>query len=128
LKIAMERQNDLQKLSLRFKESGNQLFEFISTYQTGYLDSCSNLFSHSMPKMREALKIAELHQWPYQRAVVLDQMANICTRIGQDSLALAYCRQAIPEDKGLPYIESKATQYMANAYWHLGNSSKGLVY
>jgi CHAT domain-containing protein len=128
IKIAMGRQSDLQKLSLRFKESGNQLFEFFSTYQTGYLDSCSNLFSHSMAKMREALKIAESRKWPYQSAVVLAQMGNICTRIGQDSLALAYCGQAIPEDKGLPYIESKALQYMANAYWHMGNSSKGLLY
>ena len=128
IKIAMRRQNDLQKLCVRFKESGNRLFEFFSTCKMAYLDSSSNLFSHSLPKMREALKIAESCKWPYQHACMLTQMGNICTRLGQDSFALDYCRQAISVNHEIPYIETKATQYMANACWHLGDFSQGLAY
>jgi len=126
VRLAMERQNDLQNLTTRFKESGNRFLEFLLINQSAYLDYKSNLFGSALTKMRKALKIAETFEWPYQRGVVLSQMGNICLRIGQDSLALDYCGRAIPKDHEILYIEAKAKQFMANAYWHLGNISQGL--
>jgi CHAT domain-containing protein len=55
-------------------------------------------------------------------------MGNLCTRLGQDSLALDYCHQAISIDRQSPYVESSALQYMANACWHLGDFPNGLLY
>ncbi|MEN3331704.1 MAG: hypothetical protein V7641_1069 [Blastocatellia bacterium] len=127
VKLAMERQNDLQKLCVAFKESGNGLFEYLSISRSSFIDFLNNLFSRSLTKIHESLKITESRNWPYQRALVLVQMGNICTRLGQDSLALDYCRQALAVNHESPYVEFKAKQYMANACWHLGDFTNGLL-
>ena len=57
---------------------------------------------------------------------VESQLGNNYSRDGQDALAIKYCKQAIEHGNGAPLIESKSLQYMANAYWHLGDIKTGM--
>lgn len=127
LKLVLKRQDDLLKLRTLFKASGNRLYEFFSISKSALLDHRMSLFNSALTKSLEALKIAESSEWPYHRGVLLSQIGNICARLGQDSMALEYCGRAISKGHEDLYVEAKAKQYMANAYWHLGNISQGLL-
>ncbi|HEY9231688.1 MAG TPA: CHAT domain-containing protein, partial [Blastocatellia bacterium] len=116
------------KLGSQFSARGNRFYEFVATFQAA--NSCSDMgrFGEAIQKMNEALKFAESNSWPYRRALVLMQLGDLYSRIGQDSLTLKYCQRVNLEGHGMPYVQSKTAQYMANACWHLGNVSQGLQY
>jgi CHAT domain-containing protein len=125
-KSVSDRQASIQKTEKGFQQSGNAFFEYCSIYLDANFDYNSNRFAVAKAKMQETLNLAESRGWPYRRAIALVQMGNICARLGQDSLALEYGKQAMVEGRGTLGIKAKANQVLALAYWHLGNSELGL--
>jgi CHAT domain-containing protein len=125
-KLGMQRQPDLERLRRRFKAADNRLFEFLLEDKSQVLYFKANQFSNALAKTREALKIADANQWLFHSRVALSQIGNIYTRVGYDSLGLEYCKRSMATSQATLYVESKANQFMANAYWHLGNASQGL--
>ncbi|MFL6214973.1 MAG: CHAT domain-containing protein [Blastocatellia bacterium] len=127
-KSMWERRNDLLALATRFKASGNQLFEYYSIYQVGYIAHGVSAFDDALVRINEALRLAQSQSWPYRRAAALMQLSNTYARLGRDSLALNYSRLALGDVHALPYSEAKALQGMATACWHLGDLRQGLQY
>jgi tetratricopeptide (TPR) repeat protein len=125
-KAMWERRDDLLSLAARFKAMDNRLFEFLTTFQAGYVAYGVYAFDESLLRTNEAVRLAELQNWPCRRARALLQLSLTYTRLGRDSMALDYCRQAARDVRRSSYEEAKMLQALANAYWHLGDLRQGL--
>jgi CHAT domain-containing protein/Tfp pilus assembly protein PilF len=126
LPLMLQRQKDLRTLADRYRACGNPLFEYFCVFQLGVLNYMTLSFDESRLQMEEAQGIAKSQGWPFRQARALMQLSLTCTRLGMDSLALDYCRQATHDGQRMPYEEAKLLQAMANAYWHLGDMRQGL--
>jgi CHAT domain-containing protein len=121
-----EAQAAFKRLSEQFAMRGNHLFQHLSdTYLANCLYADGSLLA-SLKPLRKAIAFAEARQWPYMRAYLLCQLSGTYSRLDQDSLAIQGCEQAKQYGHGLPLVQAKASQYLGNAYWRLGNLEKAL--
>lgn len=123
---ASEGQAILQAIKAQLSARGNVYFEYTASFIDANLDYNNNQFQAAKVKLQETLAFIESRDWAFQHAFVLAQMGNTCARLGQDSLALNYSKQAMAKGQGSVDVAAKAHQVMANACWHLGNSQEGL--
>ncbi|MGA9768731.1 MAG: CHAT domain-containing protein [Blastocatellia bacterium] len=121
-----ESQATLEKLKNIFEARQNYFFEFLSTFSLSLGDFNSGHFKSSVSKLEQCRALLSNHNWPYRQSLIELHLGNIYSRGGQDALAVRYCIQAIEHCNGAPLIESKTLQFMANAYWHLGDIKTGL--
>jgi len=115
-----------ETLSGQFATTGNHLYQVFSMF---YASSClygSGQLSASLEKLKEALGEVENHKWPYTRAQLRSQLGVAYSRLGQDSLAIGYYKQALRNQPGMSLLDAKSLQYMGTAYWHLGDLDSGL--
>jgi CHAT domain-containing protein/tetratricopeptide (TPR) repeat protein len=121
-----EAQAAFKRLSEQFALRGNYLFQHLSdTYLANCLYADGSLLA-SLKPLRKAIAFAEARQWPYMRAYLLCQLSGTYSRLDQDSLAIQDCERAKQYGHGMPLVQAKASQYLGNAYWRLGNLEKAL--
>ncbi len=146
-KNVTESQATFEKVKKIFKARHNYLYEFLSLQNFAICDyflgryaasaitlkQCITLikdreWSYRLAQVESQLgyNLIKAHKWPYRLAQVESQLGYNYSRDGHDALAIKYCKQAIGHANGAPLLESKVLQFMANAYWHLGDIKTGL--
>ena len=117
-----------QRLRKQFRDRGNQVLEALSGFQAANYCYSVKRFSESITLLKEVLPLAEQHQWPYSQATILSLLALQTSRLGQESLAIKYFRQAFSLCNQSPQLESQILQYMSVPYWRLGDLATAWEY
>ena len=146
-KNVTESQATFEKVKKIFKARHNYLYEFLSLQNFAICDYFLGRYASSAITLKQCItlikdrewsyRLAQVeaqvgynlisaHKWPYRLAQVESQLGYNYSRDGRDALAIKYCKQAIDHANGAPLLESKVLQFMANAYWHLGDIKTGL--
>jgi CHAT domain-containing protein/lipoprotein NlpI len=115
-----------QQLQRQFRERGNHVFEALAAFQSANYCYYKKRFSDSIALLKEVLALVEQHEWPYNRAFALNLLALQTSRLGQDSLAIKYFKQAFALCNKSPQLESQILQYMSVPYWRLGDLDAAL--
>ena len=116
-----------RQLQRRFRERGNHVFEALSAFQSANYCYYVKRFSESIRLLKDVLALVEQHEWPFNRAFALNLLALQTSRLGQDSLAIKYFKQAFSLCNKSPQLESQILQYMSIPYWRLGDLDTALV-
>ncbi len=116
-----------EQLSKSFKESGNSVFQSFSAYYTASCLYASGHLRSSIEGLRKGLSSVEQNRWPYLRAQYACQLGSAYSRLGEDSLAIRFCQQALKRGSGMVLLEAKSLQFLGNSYWHLGDFESGLA-
>ncbi len=119
-------QATFEKLKDIFESRHNYLFQFLSIYSFALCDVNFGHYGSSATKLEQCQSLLNGRRWLYRQSSVESQLGYNYSRISQDAQAIRYCKQAIEHANGAPLLEAKALQYMANAYWHLGDIRTGL--
>jgi CHAT domain-containing protein/Flp pilus assembly protein TadD len=115
-----------QRLQKQFRDRGNRVFEALSGFQAANYCYAVKRFSDSIMLLKNILLLVEQHQWPYNRAAILNLLALQTSRLGQESLAIKYFQQAVTLCNKSPQLESQILQYMSIPYWRLGDLDTAL--
>ncbi|HKS41673.1 MAG TPA: CHAT domain-containing protein [Blastocatellia bacterium] len=126
-KNSLEVQAAFEKLRDAFGSRQNYLFEFLSSYSFALCDAYFGDYGACAAKLEQTKNLVNSHKWLYRLSSIESQLGYSYSRDSRDAQAIKYCNQSIEHAKGAPLIESKALQYMANAYGHLGDIKSGLV-
>lgn len=113
-------------LSKQFAARGNHLFAVLSD---GYLANSLYAEGHliaSLKVLNKVIRFVEEHQWRVLRVSLLNLRGGIYSRLDQDSLAIKDLEQAKASGRGMIGAQAKASQYLGNVYWRLGNLEKAL--
>jgi CHAT domain-containing protein len=116
-----------EQLSKSFAESGNNVFQIFSAYYTASCLYASGHLRSSIEGLRKGLSSVEQNRWPYLRAQYACQLGSAYSRLGEDSLAIRFCQQALKQGSGMRLLEAKSLQFIGNSYWHLGDLESGLA-
>ncbi len=116
-----------EQLSKSFAERGNSVFQNFSAFYTASCLYASGHLRSSIEELRKGLSSVEPNKWPYLRAQYACQLGSAYSRLGEDSLAIRFCQQALKRGSGLLLLEAKSLQFIGNSYWHLGDLESGLA-
>jgi len=122
-----EAQKTFERLGALFADRKNHLFQVFSIHWNSSCQYASGNLIYSIRTLKEAMAITEKYAWPNQRALLLSQLAITHSRLGQDSLAIKYCEQALRDNQNIGVFEAKTKAFMGVAYWHLGDFENGLA-
>jgi CHAT domain-containing protein len=116
-----------EKLSEQFATQKNHLFEFYCNIYCANCDFASGDYASSLSLLKQALAVARGNNWPYRLALTYNQLANVHSRLGLDSLALRYCDQALEEGRSMHSSIAKTFQFRANAYYNIRDYDNALI-
>src|SRR5262245_18134621 len=122
-----EAQAVFERLSKQFAQRGNSIFHAYSDIYAADCQYASSQFSRSIDLLRKVTDFVSTKQWPYVRTYLLLHLAGGYSRLDQDSMAIRNCEQVKDSGRNLPLLRAKASQYLGNAYWRLGNLEKALT-
>ena len=110
-----------ERLEKDFRSTGNFVFEALSAFRVADHYYYFKRFKKSLDKLKRLLSSVESRGWSYDRARFLNVLALETSRLGQDSLAFKYFREATSLCNASPELEAKILQYMSVPYLQLGD-------
>jgi CHAT domain-containing protein len=117
----------LEGLQLDFRRTKNLVFETLSAFQVADRLCYEKRFADSIRLLREYLPMTEQRNWPQDRARYLTQLGFEVSRLGEDSLGIKYCEEALSLCVKYPQLGSQALQRMSVPYLQLGDLDAALL-
>ena len=115
-----------ERLNRQFAKRRNYLFEY---YSEVYLVNCLYGEGHliaSLKALNKVIPLVEARGWRFLRGNLLNQRSVIYSRLDQESPAIKDLEQAKTSGRGMILTQAKASQYLGNVYWRLGNLEQAL--
>lgn len=116
----------LERLHEVFQKQGDSLFQAKTKYSIAQSLYQSRRFTASLTLLGEILPLFEARGWRYHQAQTLDLIGLDYSRLGQDSKAFKYFRQASELFEKMREPVAYPLQYVGMTCWHLGNFDKAL--
>ena len=115
-----------ERMEQQFRSRANHAFQAFCAFEVGECYYAAKRFRDSIEKLQETLLLVGQHEWPRDRARILNVLAIDYSRLDQDSLAIKYSEQAISLCDKSPELEAMILQYVSSPYLRLGDSDAAL--
>jgi CHAT domain-containing protein len=122
-----ETSKTFERLEPQFRDRGNYAFQAFSAFEVADCRYAAKRFNESIAKLNETLLLVKRHGWPREQARILNLLAQVYSRLGQDSRSIKYAEQAILLCEKSPELEAKILQYVSAPYVGLGDLDTALA-
>jgi CHAT domain-containing protein len=126
--VREEIRKEFVRLQGEFERRGNAVFQVISAWMIAKIHYYFARYKESVDSLKATLLLVQQRRWLYQHSRVMSHMGISYSRLGQDSLAMKYCKQSLEDLRKVGVLEAKALQNVSLPYWHMGDYDTSLKF